>query len=132
MRCSSRRIFLGSGGRRGRGRGLFGGGGRLGVIRSRIGRIPIANEVPFTVDDTGGLRGEEPEETTGKVEATVGASGTLVHNGGNGALSIVRHTDLLEAVGTGVSTAVLLNGRGQATAVALGRGKYVRHYSERQ
>ena len=75
--------------------------------------------MPFTVDDTGILRGKEPEETTGKVETAVRASRTLVHDGGNSGLSAVRDADLLKAVRTGISTTILLNGQGQATALAL-------------
>jgi len=86
---------------------LFGAGrGRLGVVWGGIGR-PLTEEVPFTVDDTGRLGGEEPEEATRKVETTVGASRALVGDGGNGALSAERDTDFLKAVGTGVSATVL-------------------------
>jgi hypothetical protein len=63
--------------------------------------------VPFTVENTGRLRGEEIEETTRKVETTVRASRTLVHDGGSGRLSAVRDADRLEAVGAGVSATVL-------------------------
>ena len=76
----------------------------------------------MTVEDTGRLGGEEGEETTGKVETSVGASRTLVRNGGNSGLSVGSDTDLLEAVGTGVSATKLLNGQGQATAAAMESG----------
>jgi len=76
--------------------------------------------MPLAVDDTDRFRGEELEEATRKVEATVGASRALVHNGGNGALSAVGDADLLEAVRTGVSATVLLNDQGQATEVTVG------------
>jgi hypothetical protein len=74
--------------------------------------------VPFTVDNTGRLRGEELEETTRKVETTVRASRTLVHDGRSGSLSAVRDANLLEAVGAGVSSTVLLNDQGQTTVFA--------------
>ena len=124
MRRGGRRIVLGSSRRRGgrRGRGFF-GGRRLGGVRGGIGRIPTVSEVPFTIDDTDRLRSEEPEKTARKVETAVGASRALIRNGGNSGLSVVSHTDLLEAVGTGVSATELLNGQGQATAVTLGMGK---------
>jgi len=80
--------------------------GRFGGIRGGIGPRAV-DEVPFTVENAGRLRGEEPEETTRKVETTVRTSRTLVHNGGNGTLSTVRDADLLEAVGAGVSVTVL-------------------------
>lgn len=74
--------------------------------------------MPFTVDNTGRLRGEELEETTGKVETTVRASRTLIHDGGRGGLSAVRDADLLEAVGAGVPATELLHDQGQNTALA--------------
>lgn len=74
--------------------------------------------MPFTVDNTGRLRGEELEETTGKVKTTVRASGTLVGDGGSGGLSAVRDADLLEAVGAGVSATELLHDQGQSTVFA--------------
>lgn len=67
--------------------------------------------MPFTVEDTVGLRGKEVKETTREIETTVRTSRTLVHDGGGGSLSLVRHTDRLEAVGAGVSATELLTGR---------------------
>ena len=96
-----------------------GGGGGLGGfggIRVGIGRA--IDEVPFTVKNTGRFWGKELEETTRKVETTVRASRTLVHNGCNGTLSAERDADLLEAVGAGVSITVLLNDQGQTTIFA--------------
>jgi hypothetical protein len=61
----------------------------------------------LTVEDTGRLGGEEVEETTRKVETSVGTSRTFVRNGGNSGLSVGSDTDLLEAVGTGVSATKL-------------------------
>ena len=79
--------------------------------------------MPFTVDNTGRLRGEELEETTRKVETTPRAPRTLVHDGGSGSLSAVRDADLLEAVGTRISATVLLNDQGQATVFGLETGE---------
>jgi hypothetical protein len=70
------------------------------VSRGGCGRGRVTDEVPCTVDDTGTLGGEEGEETTRKVETTIGASRALVRNGGSGGLSVVSHGDLFEAVGT--------------------------------
>lgn len=106
-----------------------GGGGGLGRIRGGIGAV---DEVPFTINNTFRFRGKKPEETTRKVETAVWTSGALVHDGGNSALSIVRDADLLEAVGTGVSVAVLLDGRGQITTFHWRQRRCPRGYSVRQ
>ena len=110
-------MLLGTGGgRRGFGSGLGGRGG----VRAGIG-VTTVDEVPFTVDDAGALRGEEPEEAARKVETAVGTSRALVHDGCGGRLSTERDPDLLETVGTWVSATILLNSRGQTTEVALGK-----------
>lgn len=102
-----------SGARRGPGWSSGGCGNR--------GGLAVTDEVPCTVEDTIGFRGEEVEETTRQVKAAVGAPGALVHDLGIGGLPVVSHGDHFEAVGTGVSVTELLNNQGQATAVTMDR-----------
>jgi hypothetical protein len=89
-------------------RSCAGGGRRRGCISGGGGGgRRVTKEVPGAVNNTGRFRRKEVEETTGKVETTVGAPGTFVHDGSNGVLSVVTHANLLEAVGTRVSATIL-------------------------
>ena len=105
--------MLGGGGRC-PGRSCTGGGGRWRRISGGgSGSRRAVNKVPGAVNHTGTFIGKEVEETTGKVEAIFGTPGTFVHDGSSGGLSVVRHANLLEAMGARVSATELLNGQGQ-------------------
>ena len=91
--------------------------------RGGRGGLAITDEVPCTVKDTFGFRGEEIEKTTRQVETAIWASRTLVHDCGSCGLPIVCHENLLEAVGTGVSAAELLNNEGQTATATVDRAE---------
>jgi len=100
--------LLGGGGGRCPGRSCTGGGGRWRRISGGgSGSRRAVDKVPRAVNHTVSFIGKEVEETTRKVETIFGTPGTFVHDGSSGGLSVVRHGNLLEAVGARVSATEL-------------------------
>jgi len=86
--------------------GLVGRAGlRLRRRRWRIARTVV--EMPGHVKDASAEPGELLEEPLGHVEATVRATGALVHDGRADALALVGDGDRFEALRTRVTTPIL-------------------------
>jgi len=60
-----------------------------------------------SIEDADRFCGEEAEEAAGEIEAAVGASWALIHNSSLSCLTVICHSNRLETVRPGISSAKL-------------------------